>query len=68
MANLEELKKRIDNSGLKLDYISSQMDINRVSLYNKLTGKTEFLVSEAGTLMDILNLTEHEASSIFFKN
>ena len=67
MANLEKLRKKIDESGLKLDYISDCLAINRGSLYNKLQGKTEFVVSEAGLLKDILGLSEKEASSIFFK-
>lgn len=68
MANLEKLKKRIDDSGLKRDFIADFLGIDRASLYNKLQGKTEFVVSEAGALKEILNLSEKEASSIFFSN
>lgn len=66
MAN-EELRKKIDESGLKMIYIADQLGIHRVTLRDKLSGKTEFTVSEAGKLADILKLNRVEKDDIFFK-
>ncbi len=66
MAN-EELRKKIDESGLKMIYIADQLGIHRVTLRDKLLGKTEFTVSEAGKLADILKLNRVEKDDIFFK-
>lgn len=66
MAN-EELRKKIDESGLKMIYIADQLGIHRVTLRDKLSGKTEFTVSEAGKLADILKLNRVEKDDIFFR-
>lgn len=61
------LKKKIEESGLRLDYIYESLGISRVSLYNKLSGKTEFTLKEARKLCEILNITSlRERDSIFF--
>lgn len=67
MTDTTLLKKKIDESGLRLDYIYKSLDISRVSLHNKMSGKTEFTLKEVQRLCDILNITSlREKEKIFF--
>lgn len=67
MTDTEELRKKIAESGLKLDHIASQMGISRASLWQKIEGKSDFKASEMARLQDILNLSLEEKERIFFK-
>ena len=64
---LELLNDKIRVSGLKKNYIAEQMGIDRVSLYNKLAGKTEFTVTEIISLCDILKLNDKDKKQIFLQ-
>ena len=64
--NTRELRKRIKESGLKLEAIARRMGINRVSLWNKIQGRTEFKASEIKSLCQILNLSAEQRDYIFF--
>ncbi len=67
MVNTELLNKRIEASGLKRNFISSELNISRQTLYSKINNHTEFLSSEVQRLCELLGikyLTEKEA--IFF--
>lgn len=64
--NLELLKKRIAESGLKQNYIAQQMGINRASLHNKLNGKSEFTMKEIVGLSRVLHMDDKEILHIFF--
>jgi predicted transcriptional regulator len=64
--NCEELKKRIDERGLKIRYIAEKLGISHEAMYNKVKGKTEFKVSEVAALAKVLNLSDKEIRSIFF--
>ena len=65
--NTRELRKRIKESGLKLEAIARRMGINRVSLWNKIQGRTEFKASEIKSLCQILNLSAEQRDYIFFE-
>ena len=64
------MNKKLDNaiyeSGLKLEAIARRMGINRVSLWNKIQGRTEFKASEIKSLTQILNLSAEQRDYIFF--
>lgn len=64
--NCEELKKRIDERGLKIRYIAEKLGISHEAMYNKVKGKTEFKVSEVAALAKVLNLSDKDIRSIFF--
>ena len=64
--NLELLKKKIEDSGLKQIHISEQLGIDRGSLYNKLNGKSEFTMTEIVNLCRVLNIDDKEKIQIFF--
>ena len=61
-----KLDSAIYESGLKLEAIAKKMGINRVSLWNKIQGRTEFKVSEITSLAKILNLSAEQRDDIFF--
>ena len=63
------LKKKIEESGLRLDYIYENLEISRASLHNKLSGKTEFTLKEVQRLCEVLNITSlREKDKIFFSD
>ena len=66
--NLKLLNDIIDNSGLKKSYIARFLGITKASLYNKLSGKTEFSVSEANKLRILLHLSDRDMNDIFFSS
>ena len=66
MVRLDELKKQIKNSGLKLTFIAAQMGITRETLYNKLEGESEFKASEINMLTRLLKLSKPDRDYIFF--
>lgn len=69
MTNIALLKKKIDESGLRLDYIYESLGISRASLRNKMSGKTEFTLKEVQKLCGILNITSlREKEKIFFSD
>ena len=66
MTNTELLKEKIKESGLKVTAIAEKTGINRVTLYNKISGKSEFMASEIVALSNLLGLTTEEREAIFF--
>lgn len=66
MTDLEKLRKVIENSGLRFNYIAKNLNLSRETLYHKLDGKTEFKVSEVNKLTKILNMDNDTRNSIFF--
>ncbi len=65
MANIEMLKKYIEDSGMTMTAISKKSGINRVTLYNRLNGVGEFTVSEVVGLVEALRLKKSEREEIF---
>lgn len=63
--NLKLLDKKIKSSGITIVHLAKSMDISRGALYNKLNGTTEFKVSEANLIFDILKLSKAEKEEIF---
>lgn len=66
MTDIVKLSEKIDSVGITKTVIASKMGISRECLYQKLSGKSEFLGSEIGNLTDILHLTRDERDAIFF--
>lgn len=66
--NYELLKKVIEDSGRKLESIASVIGIDRVTLYNKINGLTEFKVSEINSFCDTLHLDAKTKMLIFFND
>ena len=64
--NLELLNKKIQESFISKSEIASAMKITRQGLFNKLSGTTEFTVSDMNCIAEVLSLTAEERYRIFF--
>ena len=63
--NKEKLIQAIDASGFKREHIAKQIGLSSYGLAKKINGITEFKVSEAATLTQLLNLSREQAVDIF---
>lgn len=67
MTDTIALQKRIDESGLKQEYIASKIGLSSYGFANKRDNKTEFKPSEIEALCELLNITTlEEKFAIFF--
>lgn len=62
----EKLNSFIHESGFKKNKIAKDIGLTPYGLSQKLTGKTEFKVSEIIKISHILKLNKKERDSIFF--
>ena len=60
------LREAIAESGIKTNHIASCLGHTVQTLGNKISGKTEFTVSEMQTICKLLNLTREKRDKIFF--
>ena len=54
MTNSELLKEKIEESGMTMVAIARKTGIKRETLYNKLSGKSEFTASEIVAMSKVL--------------
>ena len=66
MTNGAQISYYIWKRGLKKGHVADVLGISTATLKNKLTGKTEFKVSEADTLSALLGLTPPQRDLCFF--
>lgn len=66
MTNSELLKEKIEESGMTMVAIAKKTGIKRETLYNKLSGKSEFTASEIVAMSKVLRLSVEEREAIFF--
>lgn len=67
MTNTNLLRQKIEESGLKLQFIADKLGISRATLTAKINGTSEFNQTEIQTLCDLLNIKSlKEKNSIFF--
>lgn len=64
--NIPKLKGKIVEKGLTVETLANEMEINRSTLYRKLESGEKFTVGEAQKIKNVLDLTDEEASAIFF--
>lgn len=67
MVDLELLKKKMDDSGLKIIAIANKSKISRATLSNRLKGAGEFTATEIVSLTNTLSLTKEERDEIFLR-
>ena len=66
MTNTKLLRDKIDASGLKLNYIASQLWISPKALTMKIQNQTQFKAAEIKRLSEILGIeTAEEREQIF---
>lgn len=68
MTDIELLKDKIKESGLKVVSIAEKSGILRETLYNRLNGRGEFTASEIVSLSNVLGLTRAERDKIFLSS
>ena len=66
MTNLKKLNKIIENRGLKKNHLAEQIGIMPSTLTFRLNGQSDFKVSEAAKLGEVLGLSPSEKIAIFF--
>jgi len=67
MLNVKLLQEVVSESGISITNIAKKMKLSREGLYQKLSGKTEFKVSEIEAITAILHLDNRRRDSIFFE-
>lgn len=65
LANLDELNRLIDASGIKKQKIAEALGLSRQGLLNKLNGERPFQLTEIAPLCDLLRLTREQRDDIF---
>lgn len=68
MTDGQLLKAKINDSGLKFNFIAQELGITVYGLYKKVNNQTEFKASEISKIKQILNLDQNEVEAIFFAN
>lgn len=66
MTNTDLLREKIEDSGMTVVAIAKKAGIKRETLYNKMSGRSEFTASEMVALSRVLRLTMEERDAIFF--
>lgn len=67
--NVNKLRGKIVEKGMNVEKLSSEMGIDRATVYRKLNNNGEsFTVREVRSIISILDLTTEEITSIFFSN
>lgn len=65
MTNTMLLNQCIEKKGVKKSFIAEQIGISPMSLRNKISGLTEFKISEVLRMQEILGLNDEETRDIF---
>lgn len=65
MTDTEKLRKVIDKSGYKLEYVANYIGMTRFGLYKKLQDGSEFKPSQILKLCELLHIEDCQRSEIF---
>lgn len=63
--DLEKIKNKIKEKGLKQNYIASRLNITETALSRKLIGKNLFTINEIKELCILLDLSKEEKLKFF---
>jgi DNA-binding phage protein len=66
MTNTALLREKIDNAGIKLSFIAKKLGMSRQYLDKKLKDGSDFKAYQMIILVDILHLSDDEATAIFY--
>ena len=66
MTNTEQLKKAINDSGLKINFIAKYVGISRTSLWKKINNGAAFNQYEIDKLCAVLDINDLEAKETIF--
>lgn len=65
--NILKLKGKMVETGHSAETLAVKIGVDRSTLYRKMENGEKFTVGEAIKIIDVLGLTDSEASSIFLK-
>lgn len=65
MADIEYLRKKMEESGMTVTAIAKKAGILRETLYNRMNCKGDFTASEIVSLTEVLQLTRADRDKIF---
>ena len=65
--NIQMLKGKIVEKGLNVESVAEKIGIDRSSLYRKLNNGEKISCGEAKRIMEVLGLSEEEATLIFLR-
>lgn len=68
MINTAELNQAMQQSGLKKNAVAGRLQLTTQTLTRKLNGESEFNISEAQELSEMLGLSASQRQRIFFGN
>lgn len=66
MTDKKLLTEEIKKSGLKKEYVAQVLKMTPQSFSNKLAGRTDFTISEAKKIIELLGLSVKTREKIFF--
>ena len=66
MIETELLKKKIEESRYRFNWIAKQLNLSPFGMRKKVNGENEFKISEVKKISELLNLNEKEREKIFF--
>lgn len=64
--NVNKLKGKIAEKGLSVEKLAGMIHVDRSSLYRKLNNAEKITIGEAARMKDALEMTNEEATDIFF--
>ena len=65
MTNTEMLERKIEEKGIKIDFLAAKLGLSASDLLLKIHAEEEFLVSELWVIGKTLELDESEMQEIF---
>ncbi len=68
MTNTAKLRELIKAKGLKYGYVAERLGLTQYGFSRKLENKSEFKVSEAAKLSELLQINASERDDIFFSH
>lgn len=64
--NITKLKGKIVGKGMNVEMLAERIGVNRSSMYRKLNDSEKISIAEAIRIKEVLELTDEEATEIFF--
>lgn len=64
--NIPKLRGKMVEEGYNVEALATELGVDKSTLYRKLDNGVKFTVGEARIIKTALNLTDEEATAIFF--
>lgn len=66
MIDIKRLKAEMLMEDIKVPQLAQTIGIDKVTFYRKLSGKSEFTISEIYNIIEVLKIPDEKIVSIFF--